>query len=175
MAQFTYPASATAQQITVGEDPGTHTGADRDNENIVVPPSLAVQGLCHRQRVHVVLDEHRQRELPAQHLADRNALPAQLCRVDRADVLVIHRAGDPDPHPQERRGTCAAGDEGCEEVSEASDRGAGGGIEGFGRRADDSAVDACLHHRDMIGDDLDADGTTGVGDEAQQSCRATAL
>ena len=167
-------AARAAEYDPVDHDAGAHTGTDRDDEEAVVPASDAVEALGHGERVHVVLDDDGQVERAPQGLADGNLVPAELGRIDDAVALPVDGTRDADPDAEHADGG-AAGDEALEQGRQVGEEGRRGRVERLARGAHHRSVESDLDERDVVGDDLDADGATGAGGEPQHPGGPSAL
>ena len=111
----------------------------------------------------------RRRVSPTRHL-----VPAELGRVDDAVALTVDGAGHADADAEHADGG-APGDEALEQRGEVGEEGRRGRVERLARGAHHRAVEPDLDERDVVGDDLDADGAPRAGGEPQHPGRAAAL
>ena len=110
-------AGESAQHHSVDDDPRADSGADRDDEEVLVIPPDAVEALGDREGVDIVLDKYGQLELAPQRRTERNLVPSQLGGFDDPAPLVVDRPGHPDSDPEER-GVAAARDEAAKQCCE---------------------------------------------------------
>lgn len=94
-------SAPTTQDTALGDEPRANTSADSEDEDILMPPGLAVQCFRNRKSIDIVLDEHRQVEFSTQYFAQPNMLPAKLRRIDCADGLIFHAAGHANTNTQQ--------------------------------------------------------------------------
>jgi hypothetical protein len=160
VADLAGAARVAAQHDAVDHDARADTRTDRHDEKILELAADAVEALGHRERVHIVLHEHRQRELAAQCGAERHLLPAQRRRVDDAVALAVHAAGHADADPEQPL-VRSARDEPPQQVGEIGEERARRGVERLAGRALHAPVDPDLDEGHVVGDDLHADRPAG--------------
>lgn len=137
--------------------------------------SAPVQPLADRERVHVVVHEHRQLQRGAQPAAERDAAPLQDIGVHHPVGRVVDPAGHGDADPEQRvRTALGPGDGLGGQPGQAGQRAAGAGVERVHLPGAHGAVRGHVGDRHVVPGDLDAEGAADRPGEPEQPRRPTA-
>src|SRR5581483_2389939 len=94
-------AAVAVVDVAADDDPEADAETRGDGEEVLDVATAPVQALGDRERVHVVVDHHRDPEPLMEQVAERYVLPAERRRADGAP-FGVHDTRDAEPDAEER-------------------------------------------------------------------------
>ena len=166
--------AVTVVDVAVRDDAEPDAAAERERDEVLDVAAAAVEPLRGRERVHVVVDEHRDPELLLQRVAQREVAPADQRRGHPAG-----RAVDDARHAEadaEERGLCRAPRRAsrCSTFDRGVEAVRGGQVEPRLELLDHVAVEVDDDADEVVGRDLHAERVRRAADDLEQEGRTAA-
>jgi hypothetical protein len=160
--------------VARGDDTEPDAASERDRDEVLRVAAAAVEALEDGQRVHVVVDENGDVQRLLQPRAHVEIAPADQRRRDRP-ARAVDDAGHPEPDAEERRLGLGLLHPALERGRDAVESVRCRHVALLLELVDHACIEIDEHADDVVGSDLDAEGSRGASDDLQQERRPAAL